>query len=125
MKGEGCELTSLDGDKYVDFLGEYSAGIYGHSNREIAGAVTDAMKDGWNFGGPNRYERELARKVSLHFPLKFNLFFGMSVFVTFISRWQSEQFQVENGRHDVLVSSFLDLLSPFGSELVPCLLSLL
>jgi glutamate-1-semialdehyde 2,1-aminomutase len=61
--GKGCELTSLDGEVYVDFLGEYSAGIYGHSNEAISAAVAEAMKKGWNFGGPNLYERELARKV--------------------------------------------------------------
>jgi glutamate-1-semialdehyde 2,1-aminomutase len=62
-KGKGCELTTEDGDVYVDFLGEYTAGIYGHSNPEIASAVSDAMNQGWNFGGPHHYERELARKV--------------------------------------------------------------
>jgi glutamate-1-semialdehyde 2,1-aminomutase len=67
VKGKGCELTSLDGDVYVDFLGEFTAGIYGHSNEAIASAVSVAMEDGWNFGGPNQYERELARKVSLQF----------------------------------------------------------
>lgn len=49
---------------YVDFLGEFTAGIYGHSNPYIAAAVKDALKDGWNYGGPNLFERELAKKVS-------------------------------------------------------------
>jgi len=57
----------LDGDVYVDFLGEFTAGIYGHSNETIAQAVSDAMRDGWNFGGPSKYERELAKKVGSHF----------------------------------------------------------
>jgi len=61
--GKGCELTSLDGDTYVDFLGEYSAGLFGHSNERISAAVADAMNKGWNFGGLNTYERELAQKV--------------------------------------------------------------
>jgi len=56
-------LVTEDGDVYIDFLGEYTAGIYGHSNPEIASAVADAMKSGWNFGGPHHYERELANKV--------------------------------------------------------------
>jgi glutamate-1-semialdehyde 2,1-aminomutase len=47
----------------VDFLGEYTAGIYGHSNEVIAAAVAEALTQGWNYGGPNLYERELARKV--------------------------------------------------------------
>jgi glutamate-1-semialdehyde 2,1-aminomutase len=59
----GCELTSADGDVYIDFLGEYTAGIYGHSNPAIAEAISEALKDGWNFGGPNVYERKLAKKV--------------------------------------------------------------
>jgi glutamate-1-semialdehyde 2,1-aminomutase len=63
VKGKGCELTTLDGEVLVDFLGEFTAGIYGHSNELIAGAVSAAMQDGWNFGGPNQYERQLAKKV--------------------------------------------------------------
>ncbi|KAL2072921.1 hypothetical protein VTL71DRAFT_10245 [Oculimacula yallundae] len=65
--GKGPELTSIDGKVYVDFLGEYTAGIYGHSNEKIASAVAEAMSKGWNFGGPNTYERELARKVTQRF----------------------------------------------------------
>ncbi|KAH6721694.1 putative acetylornithine aminotransferase [Leptodontidium sp. MPI-SDFR-AT-0119] len=65
--GKGAELTSIDGKVYVDFLGEYTAGIYGHSNEKIASAVAEAMSKGWNYGGPNLYERELARKVTQRF----------------------------------------------------------
>ncbi|PVH75869.1 putative acetylornithine aminotransferase [Cadophora sp. DSE1049] len=65
--GKGVELTSLDGKVYVDFLGEYTAGIFGHSNEKIASAVAEAMSKGWNYGGPNVYERELARKVTQRF----------------------------------------------------------
>ena len=56
-------MTTLDGDVLVDFLGEYTAGIYGHSNEVIAAAVAESLTQGWNYGGPNLYERELARKV--------------------------------------------------------------
>lgn len=65
--GKGAELTSLDGKLYVDFLGEYTAGIFGHSNPKIKEAVDEAMGKGWNFGGPNVYERELARKVRTYY----------------------------------------------------------
>lgn len=60
-------MTSLDGNVYVDFLGEFTAGIYGHSNEAIAAAVSEAMENGWSFGGPNPYERELAKKVCRRF----------------------------------------------------------
>ncbi|KAG4435966.1 hypothetical protein IFR05_008547 [Cadophora sp. M221] len=65
--GKGAELTSIDGKVHVDFLGEYTAGIYGHSNEKIASAVAEAMSKGWNYGGPNLYERELARMVTQRF----------------------------------------------------------
>ncbi|CZR58816.1 uncharacterized protein PAC_08708 [Phialocephala subalpina] len=51
VEGKGCELTSLDGTEYVDFLGEFTAGIYGHSNEKTATAVAVAMSKGWNYGG--------------------------------------------------------------------------
>lgn len=60
---EGAVLTSADGDKYLDFLGEYSAGIFGHSETRIREAVNSAMLKGWNFGGQSLYEKELSRKV--------------------------------------------------------------
>src|SRR5690242_15128517 len=36
---QGCRVTSLDGRCYVDFLGEYTAGLYGHSNPVLCQAV--------------------------------------------------------------------------------------
>lgn len=65
--GEGAYLTTVDGDKYIDFLGEYSAGIFGHSNARIQEAVKVALSKGWNFGGQCLYEKELARKVVQRF----------------------------------------------------------
>lgn len=63
QSGAGNTLSSADGHEYVDFLGEFSAGLFGHSNPIIAEAVTKALKGGWNFGGESLYEKELARKV--------------------------------------------------------------
>jgi glutamate-1-semialdehyde 2,1-aminomutase len=31
----GCTLKTVDGLEYIDFLGEYTAGIYGHNNPTI------------------------------------------------------------------------------------------
>lgn len=60
----------------MDFLGEYTAGLFGHSNVTIAKAIGDAMTNGWSFGGPNSYERELARKVCW-FYIAFLIFAGV------------------------------------------------
>lgn len=65
--GSSCTLTSIDGDVYTDFLGEYTAGIYGHNHPVIHRAITDALSHGWNFGGTNMYEKQLARLVCERF----------------------------------------------------------
>jgi glutamate-1-semialdehyde 2,1-aminomutase len=68
VRGEGARITDADGHEYVDFLGEYTAGLYGHSHPVIAEAVRDALAEGWAFGAPNRHEIELARAVVERFP---------------------------------------------------------
>jgi glutamate-1-semialdehyde 2,1-aminomutase len=43
VTGEGAEVTDLDGHRYVDFVGEYSAGLFGHSDEIIKSAVHEAL----------------------------------------------------------------------------------
>lgn len=62
-RGESCFLESIDGNTYVDFLGEYTAGIYGHSCEPIKKAVKEALDRGWNFGGSSLSEKKLASIV--------------------------------------------------------------
>jgi len=68
VRGEGARLTDADGHVVVDLLGEFTAGLYGHSNRVIREAIRDALDDGWVFGAPNRHEGELAAAVCERFP---------------------------------------------------------
>ncbi|MBM3600989.1 MAG: aminotransferase class III-fold pyridoxal phosphate-dependent enzyme [Alphaproteobacteria bacterium] len=67
-RGEGCQLWDTDGHRYVDFLGEYSAGLYGHSNPIIRAAIERALADGIALGGHNKVEAELASLVCARFP---------------------------------------------------------
>ena len=64
----GCTVTSLDGRTYVDFLGEYTAGLYGHSDPTLRAAVLDALDNGWVMGGHIRREEELARLICDRYP---------------------------------------------------------
>ncbi len=66
--GEGCRLTDIDGHTYVDFLGEYTAGLYGHSNPRIMTALRQVIDGGVTLGGPNVFEAELARMMCERFP---------------------------------------------------------
>ncbi|CAK7200435.1 hypothetical protein SEUCBS139899_003130 [Sporothrix eucalyptigena] len=60
-------LTSVDGRSYVDFLGEFSAGLFGHSHPRIAQAVQTALTSGWNYGGESVVEKQLAARFISRF----------------------------------------------------------
>ncbi|MBL0900980.1 MAG: aminotransferase class III-fold pyridoxal phosphate-dependent enzyme [Reyranella sp.] len=66
--GDGCRLWDADGHEYVDVLGEYTAGIYGHSHPVIRAAIDRALNHGWNFGGRNADEARLAKLISDRMP---------------------------------------------------------
>jgi glutamate-1-semialdehyde 2,1-aminomutase len=68
LKGEGQHLTDLDGHTYIDFLGEFTAGLYGHSQPAILEAIRGALSGGLVLGGPNRYEARLAELMCQRFP---------------------------------------------------------
>jgi glutamate-1-semialdehyde 2,1-aminomutase len=68
VRGEGARLTDADGHEYVDFLGEYTAGLFGHSHPVVTQAIRDALDGGISFGAPNLYEERLAAAVCERFP---------------------------------------------------------
>src|SRR5207253_2173819 len=49
-RGEGSHLWDLDGHEYVDFLSEFTAGLFGHSHPAIRRAIDAALDSGWNLG---------------------------------------------------------------------------
>ncbi len=65
--GAGAYVTDLDGHVYLDCVGEFSAGLYGHSEPAIHEAVAAAMAEGITLGGPNRWEARLAQAVCERF----------------------------------------------------------
>jgi glutamate-1-semialdehyde 2,1-aminomutase len=67
-RGEGCWLFDADGHRYLDLLGEFTAGLYGHSNPVIRTAVIEALDNGINLGGHNLLEPQLARLICDRFP---------------------------------------------------------
>jgi len=68
VAGEGAELIDLDGHRYVDFVGEFSAGLFGHSEEIIKSAIHEALDKGFTLGAPTHYERELAGMLCDRFP---------------------------------------------------------
>jgi glutamate-1-semialdehyde 2,1-aminomutase len=68
VRGEGARLWDLDGHEYVDFLSEFTAGIFGHSHPIILRAVEQALEGGLNFGAHNATEARFAAAICARFP---------------------------------------------------------
>ncbi len=66
-RGQDCRLWDADGHEYVDLLGEFTAGLYGHSNPVIRAAIDAALDDGINLSGHNLLEARLAELVCARF----------------------------------------------------------
>ena len=68
LRGEGATLFDADGHRYIDFLAEYSAGIFGHSHPTIRAAIDRALDGGIDLGGHNAFEAKLAAALCSRFP---------------------------------------------------------
>lgn len=68
VSGSGCRITDADGIEYVNMLGEYTAGLFGHNDPVIRAAIDKALDRGVNLSAHNADEIELARLVCDRFP---------------------------------------------------------
>ena len=68
VRGEGCFLEDVDGHRYVDFCGEYTAGLFGHSEPRIQAALHAAIDRGLNLASVGEREGQLAALLCARFP---------------------------------------------------------
>jgi len=67
-RGEGCRLWDIDGHERVNLCGEYTAGLFGHSEERIHAAVRQAMSRGLSLAAVGKAETELAGIICRRFP---------------------------------------------------------
>jgi glutamate-1-semialdehyde 2,1-aminomutase len=67
-RSEGCRLWDIDGNAYVDFLGEYTAGLFGHSDPVIKAAIKESVDNGWAHGAHTENEARLGAAICGRFP---------------------------------------------------------
>ncbi|MFK8024889.1 MAG: aspartate aminotransferase family protein [Ilumatobacter sp.] len=60
---EGCLLHDVDGHQYLDLLGNYTAGLLGHSPEPVRRAAIEAIEGGWSYGSVHRDEVRLAEHL--------------------------------------------------------------
>jgi glutamate-1-semialdehyde 2,1-aminomutase len=67
--GEGATLTDVDGHVYIDLLGDYTAGLLGHSERRVLDGVASALCSNASVGGIHPAEEKLASLMCKRFGL--------------------------------------------------------
>jgi glutamate-1-semialdehyde 2,1-aminomutase len=68
VRGEGADVWDIDGHRYADFVGEFSAGLYGHSEPAIKAAIIEALEEGLVLAAPTEREAKLSAAVRARFP---------------------------------------------------------
>jgi glutamate-1-semialdehyde 2,1-aminomutase len=66
--GEGCTITDIDGNEYIDYVCSYGPLIVGHTNERVVAALSKAIGRGTSFGAPTELETQLATTISSALP---------------------------------------------------------
>ncbi len=67
-RAESKFLWDVDGHQMIDLLGNYTAGLLGHSPGPVVTAVRDALDSGWSLGAVHANEVRLAELIVDRFP---------------------------------------------------------
>lgn len=67
-RGTDCRLWDIDGHEYLDLCGEYTAGLFGHSEPRILDALHAALARGLSLAAVGHGEARLARLLIDRFP---------------------------------------------------------
>src|SRR5437016_11924536 len=67
-QAEGCIVTDVDENRYVDYVGSYGPMIVGHANERVVAALSKAVGRGTSFGAPTQAEIHLAEVIVNTFP---------------------------------------------------------
>ncbi|EME41034.1 hypothetical protein DOTSEDRAFT_91075 [Dothistroma septosporum NZE10] len=140
VQAQGSRLHDADGHEYIDFLGEYTAGLYGHSDPIILAAVREASENGLSYGSQHEDEVRLAELVKQRFPsmdlMRFTnsgteatlmalavakMFTGKKKIVVFANAYHGGAFSFAGGKssavnapHEYLIATYNDLSSVEG-----------
>jgi len=60
-------IIDVDGHQYLDLLGDFTAGLFGHDPGPVGEAVTATLAKGWSFGAGHENEVRLAELVADRF----------------------------------------------------------
>src|SRR2546421_3119491 len=62
-EAEGCRITDIDGNTYIDYVASYGPMIVGHANERVVAALSKAIGRGTSYGAPTEEEIHLAEQI--------------------------------------------------------------
>lgn len=60
---EGCRITDIDGNEYIDYVASYGPLIGGHAHEQVVAALSKAIGRGTSYGAPTEAETQLATVI--------------------------------------------------------------
>ncbi len=60
---DGCIITDIDGNSYIDYVASYGPLIAGHANERVVAALSKVIGRGTSFGAPTELETQLASTI--------------------------------------------------------------
>jgi glutamate-1-semialdehyde 2,1-aminomutase len=67
-RGEGCRLYDVDGNAYIDFLGNFTSLIHGHAHPKITAAIAEQAGQGTALSFPSELQVQLASEIRRRVP---------------------------------------------------------
>ena len=67
-KAQGPMIETVEGDRFIDYVGSWGPMILGHANPKVIEAVQNAAPNGLSYGAPTESETLLAEKIQNAFP---------------------------------------------------------
>jgi glutamate-1-semialdehyde 2,1-aminomutase len=128
-EASGATLVDVDGNRYVDFLGNYTSLILGHAHPEVVAAVEAQVRRGSSFSSPSASEVELAEEIVRRLPsverLRFTnsgteaTMFALRVARAFTGRDVVAKFAgAYHGTHDLVMTGSLGVPQRLGGLVV-------
>lgn len=62
-RAKGSHIYDVDGNDYIDYVGNWGPMLLGHAHDAVINAVAETAKNGLSFGAPCGLESELAKLV--------------------------------------------------------------
>ncbi|MGC8816496.1 MAG: aspartate aminotransferase family protein [Candidatus Hadarchaeum sp.] len=66
-RGRGCWIYDVDGNRYLDFVNNYTSSVHGHAHPRIVAAIKEQLERGWTCAAAIESQHRLAEIICRRF----------------------------------------------------------